>query len=112
PGLATLTCPPRLAGDRKRRRRLLALTLRGLLLALPAGPTAPRGRLYLLAEPGLVALLLYGAARLLPPGLAGALTFSTYENVLSALRSYRHARAVGTWAAEPARGLDDEFFTR
>ncbi len=112
PAPAARTCPPRLAGDRARRRRLLALTLRGCLLALQAGPAAPRGRFYLLAEPALVALLLYGAARLLPKAVAQNLTFSTYENALTALRSYRHAQVVGTWLADPVRGLDEELFTR
>jgi hypothetical protein len=112
PALATLTCPQRLADDRKRRRRLLALALRGCLLALQAGAAAPRGRFYLLAEPGLVALLLYGAARLLPPAVVRGLTFSTYENALTALRSYRHAQVVGTWLPDPTRGLDEEFFSQ
>jgi magnesium transporter len=111
PSLATLTCPARLAEDRARRRRLAALVLRGCLLALRAGTAASRGRFYLLAEPGLVALLLYGAARLLPRALIGDLTFSTYEHALSGLRSFRHARVVGTWLADPARGLDEEYFT-
>jgi hypothetical protein len=105
------TCPERLQGDRDRRRRLLALTLRGCLLVLEAGPAAPRGRFFILGEPGLVALLLYGAARLLPQGLAESLTFSTYENALTTLRAFHHAQVVGTWLADPARGLDEEFFT-
>jgi len=111
PALATLTCPGRLAEDRERRRQLLTVVLRGSLQVVEAGPAAARGRLYLLAEPGLVALLLYGAARLLPRGVAASLTFSTYENALTALRSYRHAQIVGTWMADPARGLDPEFFS-
>jgi hypothetical protein len=111
PALATLTCPRRLADDRKKRRRLLLLTLRGCLLTLQAGPAAPRGRFYLLAEPGLVALLLYGAARLLPQALAQGMTFSTYENAQTALRSYRHAQIVGTWLADPGRGLDADLFS-
>ncbi|HKI34530.1 MAG TPA: magnesium transporter [Gemmataceae bacterium] len=111
PVFATRTCPQRLADDRKRRRRLLSLALRGCLLALQAGPATPRGRFFLLAEPGLVALLLYGAARLLPQALAEGMTFSTYENAATALRSSRHAQVVGTWLADPARGLDAEFFS-
>ncbi len=107
----TSVFPERLRDDRERRRRLLALTLRGCLLVLEAGPSAQRGRFYILAEPGLVVLLLYGAARLLPRGLAQALTFSTYENAFTTLRVFRHAQVVGTWLADPARGLDEELFT-
>lgn len=109
--LATLTCPARLAAEPRRRRELVAWTLRGCSLALPAGPVAPRGRLYFLAEPGLTALLLYAAARLLPEALAARLTFSTYEDAHRTLRAFRHAQAVGTWLADPARGLDEEYFT-
>jgi hypothetical protein len=109
--LATLTCPPRLAGDVDRRRQLLTWALRGCLLALQAGPAAPRGRVYFLAEPGLTALLLYAAARVLPESLAANLTFSTYENAHRDLRSYRQAVAVGTWLVDPRKGLDEDFFT-
>src|SRR5205823_6064859 len=38
-------------------------------------------------------------------------TFSTYEHPLTALPSYRHAQVVSTWTADPARGLDEAFFT-
>jgi hypothetical protein len=106
------TCPPRLADDLRRRRQLLSRAICGCLLALQAGVAAPRGRFYLLAEPELVALLLYGAARLLPRGMVQGLTFSTYESAQTTLPTYRHAQVVGTWLAEPARGLDDEYFTR
>jgi hypothetical protein len=110
PPRGALTCPQRLTGDQLRRRELLALVLRGCVLALQAGPAAPRGRFYVRAEPGLVALLLYGAARLLPHTLAAGLTFSTYESALTALRSYRHAQVVGTWITDPRRGLDADLF--
>jgi hypothetical protein len=108
--LATLTCPARLANDPKRRRGLLALTLRGCQLALQAGP-ASRSRFYILAEPGLTALLLYAAARFLPEAMAANLTFSTYENAHRDLRTYRQALVVGTWLADPIKGLEPEFFT-
>jgi magnesium transporter len=108
--LETLMSPPRLAGDPDRRRQLLALALRGCLLVLQSSPAAPRGRFYLLAEPGLTALLLYAVARLLPRSLTAGLTFSTYENAHRDLRAYRQAQIVGTCLADPSRGLEDVFF--
>lgn len=106
-----LTCPQRLAGDARRRRELVRLVLRGALLAVQASPAAARGRSYVLAEPGLTALLLYAAARLMPDALAANLTFSTYENAHRDLRTYKHARVIGTYLADPGRGLEPEFFT-
>src|SRR6202042_3069846 len=103
-------CPERLQGDVRRRRELLSLTLRGCLLALQAIPGAPRSRLFLLAEPGLAALLLYGAVRLLPPHLSSAITFSTYES-LRQLRTYRHAQIVATYPGQGNQELDEECFT-
>jgi hypothetical protein len=103
-------CPRRLAGEPARRRELLQLALRGCLLAMQAGATAARGRFYLLAEPGLTALLVYAASRLMPDALAANLTFSTYENAHRDLRVYKQARIVGTYLADPARGLDAELF--
>jgi len=109
--LATLIFPQRLSGDLQKRRELLSLTLRGCLLALRAGPSSPRGRFYLHAEPGFAALLFYAVARLLPEALAANLTFSTYENAQRDLRTYKHAQMVGTYLADPGKGLDDEFYT-
>jgi len=109
--LATLIFPPRLAGLPERRRELLSLALRGCLLALQAGPTAARGRFYLLAEPGFTALLLYAVARLLPQALAKNLTFSTYEHAHRDLRSYKHTQVVGTYLADPSQGLEEEYYT-
>jgi hypothetical protein len=82
--------------------------LQGCLLAAQAGE-GPRGRFYLLAEPGLTALLLYGAARLLPESVTALLTFSTYES-LHALRSYKLTRVVGTYTVNPGKGLEKDFF--
>jgi hypothetical protein len=109
--LATLLCPERLAREDRRRRQLLCLALRGCLLALQAGPASPRGRFYLLAEPGLTALLLYAAVRLLPQALTANLTFSTYEHLQRDLRPYKHAQVVGTYTADPKPGLPEGFFT-
>jgi hypothetical protein len=109
--LSTLTCPERLVDDAQRRRELVRRALRGCLLTLQASPTASRGRFYLLAEPGLTALLLYAGLRLLPEALTANVTFSTYENAHRDLRTYRHAQLVGTYLADPDKTLDDEFFT-
>lgn len=108
---ALTTCPQRLAGDAERRRQLVRLALRGCMLAMQAGAAAPRSRFYLLAEPGLTALLLYAAVRLMPDALAANLTFSTYENAHRDLRVYKHARVVGTMLTDPSRGLPPELFT-
>jgi hypothetical protein len=106
---ATVYGPSRLSNDRAQRQKMMLLALQASLLVLRAGPSAPRGRFYVLAEPGLAALLFYGAARLLPRGLARMLTFSTYENMHSALKPYRFAQLIGTWTNNPARGLDQEY---
>ena len=108
---ALTTCPERLAAQAEKRRELLQQTLRGCLLAMQTGATAPRSRFYILAEPGLTALLLYAAARLMPDAVAGNLTFSTYENAHRDLRVYKHARVVGTSLTDPSRGLPAELFT-
>jgi hypothetical protein len=81
------------------------------MLVMQASPTASRNRFYLLAEPGLTALLIYAAVRLMPEALTANLTFSTYENAHRDLRVYKHARVVGTYLADPSRGLDAELFT-
>lgn len=104
-------CPSRLVGELQRRRHLVRLALRGCMMAMQAGATAPRGRFYLLAEPELTALLLYAAVRLMPEALAANVTFSTYENAHRDLRVYKHARIVGTMLADPSRGLDAELFS-
>jgi hypothetical protein len=103
--------PRRLANEPEKRRQLLRLALRGCMLAMQAGATASRNRFYVLAEPGLTALLLYAAARLMPEAVASNLTFSTYENAHRDLRVYKHARIIGTYLTDPSRGLDAELFT-
>lgn len=104
-------CPDRLRNDARRRRELLSLTLRGCLLALREPAGSPRGRFFILAEPRLTALLVYGAMRLLPPHLSDRATFSTYESLRPSLRTYALGQIVGTWSGQPDQKLDDEFFT-
>ncbi len=109
PWLATALVPPRLPPEPARRRALLRLALSGYLLARK-GEGSPRGRLYLVAEPGLAALLCYAFVRLLPPALTADLTFSTYENAHRALRAYQAARVVATYFANPQKGLEKDYF--
>ncbi len=112
--LATALVPARLPPDPGKRQDLLRMALTGLLLATQAGTGSPRGRFYLVAEPGLTALLLYAAVRLLPDALTTDLTFSTYESAASTsrpLRAYQFARVVGTFLGNPQRTLDPEYFS-
>src|SRR5262249_54214708 len=95
--LATLVCPERWHSA-ERARELLGQALHGVLLAQQEVLAGPRSRLYLLAEPGLTALLLYAAALLLPGEVVDDLTFSTYENAHRSLRHFKWAQVLGTFA--------------
>lgn len=108
--LASVIWPHRLGSDPRQRQELLRQMLLGCALVLQAGEGTARGRFYIFAEPGLTALLLYGAARLLPSALVADLTFSTYES-LHALRQFRSAQVVATFTANPQKGLDAEYYT-
>lgn len=108
--LATRVCPPDRRADGPGRRDLAARFLQGVLLAARAAGS-PRNRLYVHGEPGLVALLLYGAARLLPAGWVGDLTFTTYEPAHRGLREAKDSLVIGTYLGNPARGLDPDLRT-
>lgn len=123
-GVATVPWPEdRLAevGDRRTLfRAVLAAWL--ILLERPAPTTvAPggmsgaggiaRSRLFVQAEPGLVALLLFGVARLLPENWVKDLWFSTFE-VQAALREPSLAQAIGTYSHNKMRGLEADYLGR
>jgi hypothetical protein len=108
--LATLVCPSRLLNDAARCQHLLTKTIEACLAAWHADSASARNRVYLVAEPGLVALLLYGAARLLPSASAADWFFSTFENSHSSLRHFRQAFACGTYVSDPHKGLDPDYF--
>jgi hypothetical protein len=112
--LATQIYPSRLQAQGQRRRDLLGQMLQGCLQALEAGglagAAAPRGRFYLLAEPGLSALLLYGALRLLPAGWLDGVTFSTYESAHGSLRQFKLAQILGTYTSSTHKSLDPDLF--
>jgi hypothetical protein len=108
--LATLVCPPRLLNDAARCQHLLTKTIEACLAAWHADADSGRNRVYLVAEPGLVALLLYGAARLLPSHSQADWFFSTFENAHRSLRHFRQAFACGTYLSDPQKGLDPDYF--
>jgi hypothetical protein len=105
-----VTYPSRLRQDTQHRRELLSLTLRGCLLALRAGSAGPGGRFFILAEPDLVALLLYGAVRLLPPHMVADLSFSTCEPLRHALRPNNLVQVVGIYPDPGGAEIDEAVF--
>src|SRR5262245_17194424 len=105
--LCVTVCPTRLCKSRENRRDVFARFLHALLL-LSSEENEQRRRLYVHAEPGLIALLLYGAVRLLPQGVTDDLTFSTFEPDHRNIRDYQLADVVGTYLGSPDKGLDTE----
>jgi hypothetical protein len=109
--LATQKIPERLLNDPRRRHELLARFMQAAILIIQQEDKR-RGPLYIHAEPGLLALLLYGAFRLLPRGWTYDLTFTTYENPDTALRSYDRALVIGTYLDDARRHLEADYVER
>ncbi len=107
--LATTYLPERFLNDPERRRRLVAQALHGFLLATEEQGT--RSRLTIQAEPGVVALLIYAIARLLPPSVTKGMTFSTYEAAHATLRSATNT-ICGTYQSNLQRGLESSYLER
>ena len=107
--VARLVCPPRLRTDTAARRDLVARMLHALLLTLDSADG--RNQLYVHAEPGLVAMLLYAAVRILPPSWTANLTFSTFEPYHKGLRDYKLATVVGTYFGVPRKALGTDLTT-
>src|SRR5262245_21135635 len=105
--LSVSVCPTRLRGAPGERRDLFA---RVFLAVLQAAEDNNR-RLYVHAEPGVVALLLYGAVRLLPHSMLADLTFSTYEPYHRNIRDYKLARVVGTYLGPGNQGLGNDLIS-
>lgn len=104
--VAVAVCPTRLHTNTAGRRELVARFLQAMVLTIDAHDG--RDRLYVHAEPGLVAMLLYAAVRILPPSWTADLTFSTFEPHHKGLRDYKLATVVGTYfgVANKALGTD------
>jgi hypothetical protein len=107
--LSLCVCPERLRADPAARRAVLERALHAVLLRAEA-PEARR-RLYIHAEPGLVALALYAAVRLLPATVTQGLTFSTFEPYHRNIREYKLADVVGTYLGAANKGLDADLGT-
>ena len=107
--LGVTVCPTRLRGSAAARRDLFARALRAVLLLDEVRDE--RRRLYIHAEPGVVALLLYGAIRLLPHAATVRLTFSTFEPYHRNIRGYALADVVGTYLGAAGKGLDADLGT-
>jgi hypothetical protein len=107
--LNATVCPARLRGSAAERRTLFARFLKAVsLLSEEKNPN--RRRLYVHAEPGLIALMLYGAVRLLPQAQTDHLTFSTFEPFHRNIRGYTLADVVGTYLGNN-KGLDPDIGT-
>lgn len=87
------------------RRDLVGRVICGILRAMQ---DPVRNRLFILAEPGVVAALIYAASQVLPPPVVGDLTFTTYEPAHRGLKDFKRALVVGTYLPQPSRGLDAE----
>lgn len=108
--VSSTVCPSRLRWSVTERRTLFARVLQAVLL-LSEEKDRRRRRLYIHAEPGVVALLLYGAVRLLPQLVTARLTFSTYEAHHRNIRGYELADVIGTYMGAPELGLDADLGT-
>ena len=110
--LSMTICPARFRLDFTARRTLVGRFLKAVILLTEARAAGEgRDRLFVHAEPGLVAMLLYAAVRILPPGFTADLTFSTFEPAHRAIRDYKLATVVGTYLGLPGKGLDQDLVT-
>ena len=96
--LARVVFPSRVDRKPESRRRWLRAVLHAFLRTGEPNPTRPR--VCILAEPGVVALLVYAIARLLPSRLVGVFPFSTYEPPHTSFRENKIARVVGSYARD------------
>ena len=103
--LARVVFPSRVDRKPESRRRWLRAVLHAFLRTGEPNPTRPR--VCILAEPGVVALLVYAIARLLPSRLVGVFPFSTYEPPHTSFRENKIARVVGSYARDGLSRADN-----
>ena len=110
--LASAVCPTRLRPSPEARRELVGQFLKAFLLMHEEREgEGPRDRLFVHAEPGLVAMLIYAAVRILPPGYTADLTFSTFEPAHRGIRDFKQATVIGTYLGTSSKGLDIDLAT-
>jgi hypothetical protein len=110
--VASTVCPTRLRASADARRVLVGRFLKGVILTHQARAEGEgRDRFFVHGEPGLVAMLLYAAARILPPVFSADLTFSTFEPSHRSIRDFRLGAVVGTYLGLPGKGLDPDLVT-
>jgi hypothetical protein len=110
--LSTAVCPARLRSNPELRRELVARFLHAFILVVEAKEAdEPRDRLFVHAEPGLVAMLLYAAVTILPPNFTSDLTFSTFEPAHRGIRDFKLATVIGTYLGGTNKGLDIDLTT-
>jgi hypothetical protein len=106
--VSVTVCPPRLRDSADARRELVARFLKAVVLREAEQEDERRDRVFVHAEPGLVAMLLYAAVRILPPAFTADLTFSTFEPAHRGIRDFKLATVVGTYLGAPGKGLDPD----
>ena len=110
-GLATLLRPDRLQNG-EAATALLERTIQAYLLASQQEASGQRDKLYLLGEPGLIALLLYGLVTVLPPTTVERISFSTFEPAHRSLRQIKSSQVVGTYLHQLEKGLEQDYLLR
>lgn len=112
-GPLSVTVFPRGRVTRKEERRRWVRALILATLQLQHDSSGDRSRIFVLAEPGVTALLLYAVARLLPTEATNALTFSTFESFQpSTLSGFQIAQIIGTYVQDHRQKLDSDFLSR
>lgn len=104
--LASVTIPPRLSSCDTRHELVRRVITELLAVCARSEKVAGPKRLYLHAEPGLVVLLLWCAAKLIPQDLLHQVTFATFVSSGSRLREFAETAVVGTYVSETGGQLE------
>ncbi len=111
--LSVVVCPRDFRKSAESRRELVTRFLKAVVLVAAAleDEESRRDRLFVHAEPGLVAMLTYAAVCILPPSFTTDLTFTTFEPAHRGIRDYQLATVIGTVLGGTGKGLDADLTT-